>query len=68
MNKQPVVGVCHGPRCGDYGGKVLAEMLMDSSIVFDRLPCQSMCPQAPIARVDGEVLHHTNIEQVLASL
>ncbi|WP_147434063.1 hypothetical protein [Mariprofundus sp. EBB-1] len=69
MDKQKQrLGICHGPRCGDYGGRAMGEALMDRSISFDPLPCQSLCPHAPIARVDGKVLHHTNLEQVLDSL
>ncbi len=65
VSKQHRIGICHGPRCGDYGGRAMAQQLKDKSINFDPLPCQSLCPHAPIARVDGKVLHHTNIEQVL---
>jgi len=67
MDKQRL-GICHGPRCGDYGGRAMAEQLVERSIAFDQLQCQSLCPHAPIARVDDKVLHHTNTEQVLDAL
>jgi len=68
MSEKPVLGICHGPRCGDYGGRAMADQLDVKSIAFEQLPCQSLCPHAPIARIDNEILHHTNLQQVLDSL
>jgi len=68
MHKRSVVGVCHGPRCADYGGRVLATELMQQDIEVEALDCQSLCQHGPIARMDGGICHHASLEQVLCRL
>jgi len=53
IKNDAVVGVCHGPRCGDYGGRELAENLNLKGVAFEVLDCQSLCPHAPVVRIDG---------------
>jgi len=67
MPQQRRVAVCHGPRCGDYGGRALAEQLTDSGIQVERLDCQSLCPHAPIVRIDGIVKLRAKLDKVLES-
>ena len=54
---KPVIAICHGPRCGDYGGRELAAEWHDQGVRVEVLPCQSLCPHAPIVRVDGQLVH-----------
>jgi len=65
VSLQRLIGVCHGPRCGDYGGRALAEQFMQAGISFEKLDCQSLCPHAPVVRVDGVVKLKANIAKVL---
>ncbi|MDQ6996558.1 MAG: hypothetical protein Q9M82_03750, partial [Mariprofundus sp.] len=56
MNKKIAVGVCHGPRCGDYGGRALAVELRHRKIEVEALDCQSLCPYSPIVRLHEHFL------------
>jgi len=60
------VAVCHGPRCGDYGGKALAKKLRAEGYSVEALPCQSLCPHGPIARTADQVLHRATVEALQA--
>ncbi|MDQ6969555.1 MAG: (2Fe-2S) ferredoxin domain-containing protein [Mariprofundus sp.] len=62
------VGVCHGPRCADYGGRALADELMASGISYEILECQSLCPHSPVVRIDGIVKLKAKLDKVLESL
>jgi len=68
IKKQRRVGVCHGPRCADYGGRVLVEALLSDGVACEQMDCQSLCPDAPIVRIDGAVVHRANIFKVLGRL
>lgn len=58
------VGVCHGPRCSDYGGSRLAAGLKGRGITCEALPCQSLCTYAPLARVYGIATLHATAHKV----
>ena len=45
----------------DYGGRAMAAQLDAKSIAFEQLPCQSLCPHAPIARIEFDDGHNTGI-------
>jgi len=64
VSQQRLIGVCHGPRCSDYGGKALAEQLEAANIPFEILDCQSLCPHSPVVRVDGVVKLKANVAKV----
>ncbi|MDQ6999963.1 MAG: (2Fe-2S) ferredoxin domain-containing protein [Mariprofundus sp.] len=64
MNKQVVVGVCHGPRCRDYGGLTLAEQLKYQGMAVEALDCQSLCTYSPIVRLHDRVIHRATDERV----
>ena len=66
--EQPNIALCHGPRCGDYGGRALAEILAARGLAYEILDCQSLCPDAPIVRLDGAVVHRANMSKLLARL
>jgi len=66
MNKAAAVGVCHGPRCGDYGGRALAAELSQRNIEIEALDCQSLCPYAPIVRLQDRFIHRATMERVMA--
>ncbi|WP_040881390.1 hypothetical protein [Mariprofundus ferrooxydans] len=59
-----VIGVCHGPRCSDYGGRRLAAGLKDRGITCELLPCQSLCTYAPVVRVHGIATLHATLERI----
>jgi len=58
------IGVCHGPRCSDYGGGALAEMLKARGITCELLPCQSLCTYAPVVRVHGIATLHGTADKI----
>lgn len=64
ISKQRLIGVCHGPRCSDYGGRALAERFKQTEIPFERLECQSLCPHSPVVRVNGVVKLKANWDKV----
>ncbi|MBL4775932.1 MAG: (2Fe-2S) ferredoxin domain-containing protein [Mariprofundus sp.] len=66
--EQPKIAVCHGPRCGDYGGRALAGTLAARGFQCEVLDCQSLCPYAPIVRIDGAVVHRANMTKLLDRL
>ncbi|PIW45907.1 MAG: hypothetical protein COW18_11030 [Zetaproteobacteria bacterium CG12_big_fil_rev_8_21_14_0_65_54_13] len=62
------IGVCHGPRCSDYGGRTLAETLEARGVSCEQLACQSLCTYAPTARVDGVAVLHATAEGIALRL
>jgi len=62
------VGVCHGPRCSDSGGRVLAETLEAHGVICEPLACQSLCTYAPTARVHGIAVLHATAERIALRL
>jgi len=68
MSKHPLVGVCHGSRCADYGGKELAAALRLQGVGFEILACQSLCPHAPVVRIDGLAKLKANLEKISIDL
>ncbi len=65
MSKQIVVGICHGPRCADYGGRALAAELREQNIAVEALDCQSLCACSPVARKSGQIIHRASIQRVI---
>ncbi len=63
MSKQLVVGVCHGPRCRDYGGLTLASQLKCQGMAVESLGCQSLCAYSPIVRLHDRVIHRATLER-----
>jgi NADH:ubiquinone oxidoreductase subunit E len=63
MSKQVVVGVCHGPRCRDYGGLTLASQLKCQGMAVETLGCQSLCTYSPIVRLHDRVIHRATLER-----
>lgn len=58
------VEICHGPKCGDYGGKANADALRERGILVQELPCQSLCQHAPVAKVNGIALLKSTPESI----
>lgn len=61
------IGICHGPRCGDYGGRALRQQLQSEGYKVEVLACQSLCPHGPIARRGEAVVHRATLETLLES-
>lgn len=69
--KQPEageIGVCLGPRCGDYGGRVLLAALQARGVAAEAIDCQSLCPSSPVVRLKERCLHRATVEMVLAEV
>ncbi|HKI61122.1 MAG TPA: hypothetical protein VKA31_02405 [Mariprofundaceae bacterium] len=59
------VGICLGPRCGDYGGRDLLAALLARGIRAQGIDCQSLCQASPVVRLPGHCLLHASLEDVL---
>jgi NADH:ubiquinone oxidoreductase subunit E len=59
------IGVCQGPRCGDYGGRTLLEALQERGVDAISIACQSLCPSSPVVRLADRCLHRATAERVL---
>ncbi len=64
MEKQPYIGVCLGPRCGDYGGRALMQALRDSEAVN----CRSLCAHAPVVALEGRCLLRATAQEVVEEM
>lgn len=62
------IEVCHGPRCREYGGEALAARLAECGVEVKAGYCQSLCPNSPIVRIDGQVLHNAKLEDILETV
>ena len=60
------ISICHGQNCHGAGGKVLAEALKAMHIPFKMMPCQSLCPHAPVGKIDNIAILHADIEKLTA--
>ncbi|MDQ6982749.1 MAG: (2Fe-2S) ferredoxin domain-containing protein [Mariprofundus sp.] len=68
MTKSVAIGVCHGPRCMEYGGQALAEILRGQYIEVEALGCQSLCSYFPIVRLNERVIHRASMDRVMKQL
>jgi len=68
VSRRATVGVCHGPRCGDCGGRALAAELRERGVRVEVLDCQSLCPHAPVARLPDRALLRAGPEQVICAV
>jgi len=64
VNKPGVIGVCHGLRCKDYGGEILAAQLKYQGVKVEVLDCQSLCTYSPIACKAGHIIHRASMQRV----
>ncbi len=62
---QAAIGVCLGPRCGDYGGRALLDELRSAGIDPVVLECQSLCNFSPVVRLSDRCLLRATLEDVL---
>ncbi|TLS75266.1 hypothetical protein FE236_09900 [Mariprofundus erugo] len=62
--REGAVGVCHGPRCRDYGGSALAGLLQTQGFLCERLPCQSLCSYSPVARMNGIAVLRASMQKL----
>ncbi|HKJ83336.1 MAG TPA: hypothetical protein VJ961_04860 [Mariprofundaceae bacterium] len=61
-------GICHGPRCRDYGGRDLLAVLNERGIAAKVIDCQSLCPHSPVVRLPHCHLHRTTAEEVIRTI
>jgi len=61
-------GVCHGPRCRDYGGADLLARLQAAGIDAVAIDCQSLCPHSPVVRLPGRCLPRAKLDTVVTAL
>jgi len=64
--RDAVIGICHGPRCADYGGKALTAQLNAAGMETAALNCQSLCAYSPVACKAGRIIHRASIEKTAA--
>lgn len=62
------VHVCHGPRCGDYGGHALSRLLSEKGIESHAVPCQSLCTYSPVVQLSGRAILNATIDEVFERL
>lgn len=61
-------GICHGPRCRDYGGAALLEKLQAQGIEAEAIDCQSLCPHSPVVRLPQRCLPRASLDDVVEAL
>ena len=61
-------GICHGPRCRDYGGAALLAGLRIRGIAVEAIDCQSLCPHAPVVRLPDRCLPRAGLDDLLELL
>jgi len=52
----PRIEVCHGPKCSDFGGRVISEELHALGFTTFDGDCRSLCPHAPVALVNDRLI------------
>lgn len=67
-NNGGAVGICLGPRCGDYGGRELLAALARHGIPARSLGCQSLCPHAPVACLPDRCLLRATRDDLLRAM
>jgi len=58
-------GICHGPRCRDYGGAELLARLQAEGIEAEAIDCQSLCPHSPVVRLPERCLPRASLDEVV---
>jgi len=67
IREVPAIAVCHGPRCGAYGGRALLAELQQQGVIAEAVGCQSLCPSSPVVCLVDRCLHRASVESVMAA-
>lgn len=62
--KKPIIEVCHGPKCSDFGGRELSKELDALGIESTAGDCRSQCPHAPVVFIQDRMTIKADIEKV----
>jgi len=60
----PVIEVCHGPQCSDFGGRALSAELEACGLHVIAGDCRNQCPHAPAVLVDNSMISRATVQKV----
>lgn len=62
------IEICHGPRCTDYGGKILLAELQSLGVDARTGDCRSLCPYSPVVHVNEKFIPRATADEIIGRL